>query len=147
MRALRSSLYANPYEPPVTTVLLESDAADTLESGTHRVRVPGGLVIHEIFETSADDIETATLEAIKRQLANGEQEAHQAMLFYWSVLTWQRVTPGGTILMDKPAPLSREEIAEVFEQLAQHPEYESYRIISHTRDGKPVLLANGKIGA
>ena len=145
MRALRSSLYVSAYEPPVTTVAFESDFTDTLESAIYGLRVPGGLVIHEIFDTDAPDIVTVTFEATQRQRANAEQEAHQAMLFYWTVSQWRIVAPGGTLFMDKPAPLARDEIVEVFEQLAQHPDYDNFHVVTHTRDGEPVTLANGKV--
>lgn len=144
MRYLRSSIYASPVDPPVTTVAGEDGMTDTLESIRHSLLEPGLLIIHEIFEAS-DSLEAATVEAARRQQANAEQEAHQAMLYYWTVSQWHLVTAGGTLLMDKPAPLSREEIEVVFAQLAQHPDYRGIHIISHTRTGEMVELVNGKI--
>lgn len=148
MRVLRSSLYDSPAEPPMTTVVRDSDTRDTLES--HRVdllhKFTEHWAIYDIFDMADGGIEDATLEAIKRQAANAEQEGHQAMLYYWTVMTWERVTPGGTIFMDKPAPLSREEVVEVFEHLARRPDYENYHVVTHARDGEPVTLTNGQIG-
>jgi hypothetical protein len=137
-------MYHDAYQPPITTVLLECDATDTLESATHRIRVPRGLVIHEIFETE-NDIVIATHAAIERQQANMEQEAHQAMLYFWSASEWQRLAPGGTLMMDKPAPMSAAEIAEVFEQLAQHPNYKNYKLFAISQDLELIQLIDGKV--
>lgn len=128
----------------MTTVILEGDAVDTLESARVRSLQPGALVIHDIFETT-DDIRIATAEAMRRQQANAEQEAHQAMLYYWTVLQWTRVTEHGAVLMDKPAPMSRDEIAVVFAQLAQHPDYGHRTIVTPDRHGEPLMLVDGEI--
>jgi hypothetical protein len=144
MRALRSSLYVSAYDPPLTTVILESDVIDTLESIATNLPPLEALIVTDIFD-SADDIAQATVEAELRRRTNAEQEAHMAMLYYWTVQTWQRIPAGGAIGMPKRAPLSREEIEVVFARLAQHPEYKNFTIIAFSRDGQPVMLANGKI--
>lgn len=143
-RYLRSSIYANPTDPPVTTVAPEDSTIDTLESIRHQLLQPGLLIIHEIFEGD-DSLQAATLEAMRRQRANAEQEAHQAMLYHWTVSQWHLVSAGGTLFMDKPAPLSREEIEVVFAQLAQHPDYRNFHIVSVTRTGEMVHLIHGQI--
>lgn len=44
-----------------------------------------------------------------------------------------------------PAPLSSDEVIEVFEQVANHSSYENQRLEIATADGKRVSLNNGKI--
>lgn len=144
MRALRSSIYVRAHEPPLTTVVLESDVIDTLESIRHTHLQPGALVIHDIFD-SASDIVSATTEAMQRFKANALQEAQQALLYYWTVSKWGLLHQGGMIFMDEPAPLSREEIEVVFAQLAQHPEYEDFHVVTHTREMDRVDLIGGEI--
>lgn len=144
MRYLRSSIYANAYDPPVTTVAPEDTMVDTLESARLQLLEPGLLIIHEIFESDGD-LHAATLKAIEHQGANAEQELHQAMLYYWTVSQWHLVREGGVLFMDKPAPLSREEIVVVFDQLRQHPNYRPMSIVSHDRSGAPVRMIDGEI--
>lgn len=154
MRALRSTVYVDPYEPPATLVLLEEGANDTLESCQHRVLTPGVLVITEIFEIWAKDadLERATVEAMQRQQANAEEEAHQAMLYFWVVAEWGRVKPPGALVMDKPAPMSHEAYAVVLSQLAQHPDrpanvalagctYDSHGLILPAFSNEPIVEA------
>lgn len=144
MRYLRSSIYATAYEPPVTTVAPEDTMVDTLESVRLQLLQPGLLIIHEIFESDGD-LERATLEAMRRQQANAEQELHQAMLYHWTVSQWGPVRAHGTLDMDKPAPLSREEIVVVFDQLRQHPDYNHRTIIGTDRSGARVRMVDGEI--
>ena len=147
MRALRSTMYPPPGladASPVTTVAREGDFRDTLESAAYQLLTPGAFVVNEIFEC-ADDLQTAGNEAMARKQENQLQEDNQAMLYYWSVDACEKLHEGGVLFMDKPAPLSRLEIEAVFIQLAQHPDYKNFRIVSHTRDGEPVVLANGTV--
>lgn len=134
----------------MTTIARDCDLLDTLESAAIHMQAKtaeeGALALIEIFETpGAVSIEDASVEGMRRRDARADQEENQAILYYWSVFKWGVLTDGGTLTMDKPAPLTRDEIAVVLEQLARHPEYEGFRIISTDQTGALVVLANGKI--
>lgn len=144
MRYLRSSIYISPSDPPLSTVLSEAEAVDTLESARVRILQPGALVIHDIFESDGD-LGQAVAEAMERQRSNQQQESHQALLYHWTILQWVRTSERGMVLMDQPAPLSREEICVVFDQLAQHPDYGHRTVVTPDRNGVPVLLVDGEI--
>lgn len=142
MRALRATVWVDPYAVPFSTVALESDTIDTLESVREQLRrdFPTAFVVYDIFESEHDDIASVTIEAGHRQARGGEQEAHQAMLFYWVVLKWGDVSPPGALIMDKPAPLSREAYEYALAQLALHPDKPPISIIGVSNDGHGLIL-------
>jgi hypothetical protein len=139
MRALRTTVWGD-FTTHVTTVMLESDASDTLESIRHRLLTPGMLVLTEIFEAGDDDIAAATLTAIEHQQANFEEEAHQAMLYFWTVQEWGRVRVPGALIMDRPAPMSHEAYAVALSQLANHPDRPAITIVGVSNDGWALAL-------
>lgn len=146
MRALSATFYPDAYSDPVMGVMLEGDAVDTLESIQHTQFVPGHLVIINIFEFEETglegeaDIQLATLMATQRGIANRIQEKHQAMLFYWVIQEWGKVTPPGALIMDKPAPMSESEYRYVLAQLALHPGRPRIAIVGITNDGHGMAL-------
>lgn len=148
MRLLRTTLYFDPAaERFVTTVLRECDLTDTLESARVRYLTPGALIVSEIFEMEGEpSVEEATVVGAQRHTERLGRERDQAVLYYWLIFQWERLRPGSVILMDRPAPLSREEMAVVLEQLAMHPGYKQFRIVGVDQTEQVISLnREGKI--
>lgn len=151
MRVLRSCFFSQIHKPPIMGVVLDGDTSDTLDSAAQQSLDIGlknnGFVINDIFEMpDGTSTEVATLEATRRTQKVGEQEMHMATMYLWLVdHAFRTSQPGGAIGMDKPMPLSVDEIKLVFEQIAMNPTYENRILIAFSEDQQPVTLARGEV--
>lgn len=59
------------------------------------------------------------------------------------VLPWLK--PEGVWSAIDPAPMTAEEVVEVFEMIREHPRYERQLLRTETNDGKTVILHNGLV--
>lgn len=144
MRVLRSSCFVDMVHPPLTTVVRDKDIRDTLESAAISSQQPGTLVVHDIFEMPDHaTIQHATRKAMQR--IDLKREQNMAVLFFWSLGHFRLLTKGGTLFMDKPAPLTPEDIRYVFEQLKVEPSYNDFRLTSIAYTGERVRLVEGEI--
>lgn len=144
MRILRQSAFASPDMPPVTTMIRESDAPDTLESVRERMLAPDLLVVSDIFET--EDLVTE-VEMVAEGMAriDAERESNMAVLYFHDLEALRITKPGGLLTTNRPAPLSEDQIRVVLDQLARHPNYEGQTVVVHDENMKPVTLKKGKL--
>lgn len=147
MRVLRSTVFADAYSPPVMTVIRDSDTRDTLEDARAQLlaELPQLLMIFEIFEMEDAEAPEATLEALRRSQPRQETEKHMAMLYYWLANLFPSGRPGAFIGMDKPAPMSEDDMRYIFELLSKHPDYRDYTILGLSQDSKVVTLRDGRL--
>lgn len=145
MRILRSTFYS-PDLTPMTTVVRDSDAIDTLEGVRASVYEPGYFTIFRIMETPDDiSIEQATIWASKEYAEKVDDERNQAIQFYWATMQFQLVSRNGTVLMPAPAPFTTEEVREVFEQIVKHPDYTNQTVIATSCEGDNVTIEAGEV--
>lgn len=142
---MRTSCFVRP-DNEVSTVLLDSDVTDTLESAYYRVVIPGALTVAEIFEMDdGTGIEEATLTAMQRKANRSELEHHMALSYFWNADVLRTVTEGGLLFNDRPAPIPADEYRPVLEQLAKHPNYRHQAIMVVTSDGKTLKMQDGQV--
>lgn len=145
MRILRSTMYA-PDLTPITTVVRDSDMIDTLESVRESVKTPGYFCTFEIFDVPEDmEIETVTMVAMERLTALGEAPRNQAIQFYWATMQFQLVSDDGAVIMPEPAPLSTDQVVEVFQQIPDHPDYKRQTLVASSMEGEVITLSAGKV--
>lgn len=133
-------------DSPVTTVMLESDVIDTLESIRHHMTSEfPSLVTSDIFEMpDGTDIGAATIEAVNRM--DEQAETHMEVLYMWTLMQWRGMAPKGILLAPKPAPLTRDQVTLVLRQLANHPAYNNDRtVVIIANDLTVVTLRGGNV--
>lgn len=73
-------------------------------------------------------------------------ENHKLTLYLFvarDVLRWLK--PEGVWSAIDPAPMTTEEVVEVFEMIREHPRYERQLLRTETSDGMTVVLQNGLV--
>lgn len=144
MRVLRSSLFASMSQPPLTTVVRDCDVRDSLESIAISSRQPGCLITHDIFDVPrSTSIQASTRLAMLRMDKRLEQ--NMAVLFFWTLRQLRVLRSGGTVMMDKRAPLLVEDIRYVFDQLRQEKSYDDFTIVAFAQDGEMVRIKEGQV--
>ncbi len=88
-------------------------------------------------EDGASEVDIAAA-AITDSHTYGQREQDQAMLYSWDAAQFPKVVDGGMVSGTRPAPLSVEEIKDVFDQLSQHPGYRSFTLQTISEDHKLV---------
>lgn len=150
MRVLRTTLYSPPGEhEPITTVASETDLRagiiETINDVVASFDIPA-FVAHEIFTVpDGTSLETCTLEAHRRQQANADREANQAIAYYWYVGALRRCRDRGVVSATERAPLNADELVEVARALARHPAYQRQTLLQIAEDGRIVRLADGEV--
>lgn len=144
-KALRVSVYGAPPVPgsePMTVVTFEDNLVVTADGLAAEMRVPGILVITEVFETSAADELGATAEAMERI---HPEERNMAVMFYWIIAAMHNVSREGFVGLTGPNPLTVDQTVEVFEQVRMHPLYDAQRISTPAgEDGTTWVILDGR---
>lgn len=148
MRALRTSLFADPGPPLMTTVVFEQDLKIAVEAAAqaHVAMDPEVFVITDIFDVPDDvaaDMVRLTAHAMDR--IDPLVESNMAILFFHTVMVFPAVKQGGVVGSKKVAPFSVERVKVVFEQLACHPKYDGQVVVVQAEDGSTVSLSNGHV--
>lgn len=144
MKVLRVSIFIAAGVPPMTYVMRERDLAVPMEE-VMTVFPPNQFVIYDSFEMEDGEIYDATAEAARRQQERAQDEDNMAMLYYYDVAAFPSMRDGGTIAGTVPAPLSVEQIGQVFEQLSQHEGYRDFRLTILSTDLRVVTYSDGEI--
>lgn len=146
MRVLRSSQYPPPPGgPPLTIVFRDSDVVDTLESIREREITEEYFVAFDIFEIPDAEIFGATMKAMERMEECAEDEANQAIMYYWITAQLGRTREDGHVLSDKPAPLTPTQMRATYEQIVKHPNYKRQTLTAWAKDGTQVGVEEGRI--
>ena len=157
MRVLRISMYPPPgVGTPTTMGMRAADARVSLEEAEERNRElhPEMFTVTEIFAVPDGSVESATREIARRWHDRRETESRMAELFYWIASRIgpfkQRMTDPSkrpVIRVTAALPLSAEEIAYVFSQLARYPDCTpDVRVEMHShKSGTTVALDNGVV--
>jgi hypothetical protein len=131
---------------PVTVATTENDLTVTpVEMIEGMLDVGEGFFTHEMFEAPVDDIVLAGVECARRAEAAYDDERNMAIAYYWYASTCRVVQPDGQVISDKPAPLTREQVAWVFRSLARHPNYKGQRIHVPLQDGTSIEMRKGEV--
>lgn len=129
---------------PVTMVVREADLQVPIEQ--YDVAMPNILTLTDLFEIEGEPTaQEASAEAQRRYARTRQREYHQATQYYWAAAQFKLINPGGTLIMPKPAPLSRLDIEAVFEQLAQHQWYDGHTVQATSQAGEVVRLVAGAV--
>lgn len=113
--------------------------------------VPGLFVASEIFDMPDNQdaqsrVLMATLEAKKRYTPEVQEiERLQAVLYHWNADKLRLLNDEGYIRNPKPAPLTLDQIEQVFKQLKMHPHYRHQTIQCKAKDGRMISLSKGQI--
>lgn len=150
MKILRASLYKAPFwSAAMTGVIRETDLRrdETVDSALRRMTtpVPSHFVYGEIFEViNAPTIADAAFQAEERRREN-LPELNMAMLYFWTALQFPKCNPGGAILTTQPAPLDKDQIANVLKQLSVHEQYKNFMISVISKEMEIIRMAKGDI--
>lgn len=148
MRVLRLSTYPAIGVEPTHAIVRDRDLSDTIES----VIAQGGgeygiFVAHEVFEMYDASLERAIFEATNRYQDRKQREQDQAALFhtYKDAIDQTGGTPRTVVATATPAPLTRDEVADVFSQLGDLPNYAGATLTITITTGETVVYAGGEI--
>ncbi len=147
MKVVRISMFKDP-DNHVDVVMREGDAKVPVEQLPAQMNMQDFLVTHELFEMrDGASIQDATAEASQHMRARGENMRHQGTLYFWLTRTViPMLTPGrGAWSAKNPAPLSADEVAQVFEQIALHSRYQGQTLRTETSDRQTVVMTNGRV--
>jgi hypothetical protein len=149
MRVMRTSAFASMFTPPVVTVVRDSDVIDThtLESvhAEFESKHPDHFIVSDIFTMPDGEIADAAVEAERRRdEAVKDREQNMAIRFFWVAQTLAMVHESGTIISDKPAPLTRDELAYIEERVAKHPSYKHQTTIVYDETGAEYRFKDGR---
>lgn len=148
MRALRTSVWGSPNDPPLTVIARQCDVSIPVEEVAPEHWEVGFFLISDIFDVPDDtSLERATYLGAERASQRQREERDMAMAYFWYVTILRRINAGGTMQAAEAAPLSRADLEVVLRQVASHPNYRSQRIIMLDADGAEVTLEDGKIDA
>lgn len=143
MRVLRSTFWKAPNDPTLA-VVRECDVSSFEEAMA--VPVNDALILHDIFEMHGEPtIEEALEEARQRIRTRDEAERAMALLYYFEVNELRKVTPGGTLTMDRPTPLDVDDLKTVLAAVALHPIYRDQTVETIASDGHMVTLSRAGI--
>lgn len=152
MRVLRSTMYRPPERDgfhPVTIVIREPDLSEpmdkAMEAATKPLPSPAFIVAEVFIVPDGTSIERATFEAHRRQQERSRAECDMAIGFFWYLGWFLRMTEGGVIGATKPAPLEVDDLEAIARQLAKEPSYRRQTVRQIARDGRFVVLADGKV--
>jgi hypothetical protein len=104
-----------------------------------------GFFTHEMFDAPVDDIITATAECVRRAEEAHEDERNMAIAYFWYASALRVTRPEGRVISDKPAPLTREQMAWVFRSLAYHEHYKGQDIYVPLQDGTAIEMKAGEV--
>lgn len=140
MKILRTSRFLDPVRPPLTTVLRECDLTVPIdEARAAQDHLPGAFIVTHVFDLAGEpSIAEATRAATCYIRPQVEQD--MAILYHYDATSLVRCTAGGVLTATRPAPLSAEDITEVFRQLRLHPSYKQQHVIAISRDFQIVTL-------
>lgn len=147
MRALRTSLFADPHSPLMTTIVFEDDLKLAIGAAAqaHVAMDPEVFVITDIFDVPDDVGDMEALSAYAMERIDPLVEQNMAILFFYTVMLLPAVRQGGFVGSKKVAPFSVERVKVVFEQLACHPKYDGQVVQIEAENGSTVSLSNGHI--
>jgi hypothetical protein len=133
-------------DAPMTVATTENDLTVTpVEMIERMLAAREGFFTHEMFEAPVDDIVLAGVECARRAEAAYDDERNMAIAYFWYANTCRMVHPDGQIISDKPAPLTREQVAWVFRSLAHHPYYKGQRVHVPLPDGTFIEMKEGEV--
>jgi hypothetical protein len=131
---------------PTTVATTENDLKVTpVEMIEQMLDARQGFFTHEMFEAPVDDIILATAECARRAEQAYDDERNMAIAYFWYANAFRMTVPDGQVISDKPAPLSREQMAWVFRSLAYHPHYKGQRIHVPLQDGTTIEMKEGQV--
>lgn len=140
MRILRTTFWKNPKEPTIA-IVRECDAAF---EDVRDMPIDDHLITYDEFEMEGEPtIEEATEAARLRIRERDLTERQMAVMYFYDVAQLPGVR--GVMFMDKPSPLSVEDLRTVLEAVARHPVYEGQVRLAISNDMKLVRLADGKV--
>lgn len=146
MKILRITIYPPDVEEQ-TMVLNEDDFEVSVEELCSQAKKENRncLVICRERDFDGDlAFEEAVMETVTLwQLTQRSSEMNQALLYYWCISFFPVVWHGGLITGTKPAPLTVEEIAEVFRQLATRSDFKGFNLQTISFDYKLVSYRKG----
>jgi hypothetical protein len=162
MRVLRLSMWAAPDQPPITTVMRDSDLRMSVEETIEELfaeppeapaierpidnPVFGGVFfVYEVFDMQNDEIMQATAEATRRMERRALTEQNMAVLYFYNTQALRPVQENGHLINPKPAPLNVTDIEMALKQVAKHPNYQHQRVVTTSHDGVVVEMQNGDI--
>jgi len=121
----------------------ECDLKAPIEEVLKTKVVPGGLTVDEIIEVDHDveEVEMGLL-VVNRLKERQKAELNMAILYFWSAMQLERVTPRGVLATTKVAPLTTSEIITVLGQLQYHPNWKQQVVRVIAQSGKVVTLAS-----
>lgn len=142
MRAVRVTHYGQMTNTPTFAVTLDGETADTLEGLRCNARMPGSLILVNIFDVpDGTTIAEATYLGGLARRGYEKVEQAQATLYFWLAdHELPHLPPRISACTPGPTPLNREQIADVLEQLAQHPNYQGQRLGVPADDDSMVVL-------
>lgn len=98
--------------------------------------------VEELLKASKEAL--AKLEELQTE-DNGLDSGNMLVAYEYYAQALQNAKPDGAVVSTKPAPLSREQMTEVFKKLAGHPNYQGQRIYTPLEDGTTIEMQNGQI--
>jgi hypothetical protein len=104
-----------------------------------------GFFTYETFDAPVDDIITATAECVRRAEEAREDERNMAIAYFWYANALRVTRPEGCVISNKPAPLTREQMAWVFRSLAYHENYKGQDIYVPLQDGTAIEMKKGEV--
>lgn len=70
---------------------------------------------------------------------------HQQLLFVWLQTQLEMCNDGGVIVMDQPAPMTSEQMAEVLFEVSIAPNHKSKQIVGVARNRQVVSARGGEV--
>ena len=136
--------YMQGHIPPAMVVMRAQDmkAGATIAE----TDMPGVFVTSDTWQMPDGELEDAIAQAIVRAGEREREEGDMATLYHWTVATWNVVKSGGMVITQRPAPLRRDDIVTVLQQLCVHPKYDNYQIhVVSAVDGTTVRTREGRV--
>jgi len=146
MKIIRNTLYTRELTP-MTVTMRDIDLHPPFERTVKELcrPVPGLFFVVEIIDAEdALDVTAATNLAMQHWQECNQAERDMATLYYWDEAALAQVTPGGTLMATKPAPLTVKQIIYTLEMLAYSPLYRGQQIIAIAQDLQVVRMQGGK---
>lgn len=131
---------------PTTIATTEDDLKVTpVEAIEQMLEARQGFFTYETFASENSEIVSATVECAQRAEAAYDDERNMAIAYFWYANACKMTHPHGQVISDKPAPLTREQMAWVFRSLAHHPDYKGQRIFVPLQDGTAITMQSGEV--
>lgn len=133
-------------DAPMTLATTESDLKVTpIEMIEQLLGTGAGFFTYEMFAAPVDDIALASAECARRAAEAHQDERNMAIAYLWYATACKATKPDGKVISDKPAPLTREQVAWVFRSLSYHPDYRGQQIHLPLEDGTIIEMAKGQV--